>query len=865
MDMSPDTWQRVKTLFRDALERPALERAPFLAAACAGDSRLRREVESLLAEHEEAGDFIARPAVESVPAPAPAPPAARRIGAYRIVREIGRGGMGTVYLAERDAGEFRQQAAVKLVRAGLETEDVIGRFRRERQILAGLEHPNVARLLDGGTTPEGLPYFVMEYIEGAPITEYCAARRLPVRERLELFRRVCSAVAYAHRHLIVHRDIKPSNILVTDEGVPKLLDFGLAKILDDALPDPARTATAFRAFTPAYAAPEQVRGDALSTACDVYSLGVVLYELLTGARPFDFERKSFGEIMRAADAAEPSRPSEAARRRAGASAAAADSTAPAAPRPLPGDAAELKGELDNITLMALRREPERRYRSVEQFSEDIGRYLEGLPVLAHKDSFGYRAAKFVRRNRAGAAAAALVLLALAGGVTATVRQSRRTAEQARIAARERDRARLEAAKAERINEFLQSVFASANPSWYSTGFGRRGEVKVVDVLEQAGRRIDTDFKEQPGIRAELHHTIGTTYQSLGRYETARVHFRAAVDAYRGLYGERHPEVAEALYYLAASMQNSGDFPGSLVHFRRALEIFREVDPDNVNVPYLLSDYSYILNLTGESAAAEQAAREGLELARRRFGDEHVLTTNLLTSLGTIYETRGDLSRAETFHRAALATFDRMPNGRMLSAGTQAQLSRLAMSRGDLTQAEAHAREALDIARQTFNETNPWNGHARLLLAEIHYRQGAYADAEKEARSALDLLRRVEVPGRDYELAGLSLMSMIHAKTNRPASADTLLGEALTLFNSLPDEIRHHDGGLLGEALVASKRDAEARALLPKRYEYLARKYGEQNPSAVRTRRQLDRLGGAARPELADDDRARRGRRAPAPD
>lgn len=844
--MRSEEWQKVEKLLDAALELPPEERHKFLDERAASAPELRREVESLLTCEEQTGGFLGAPAMafsadffddrEER--------AGQTISHYRIIREIGRGGMGAVFLAARADGAFRQQVALKIIRQSFADSELERRFQRERQILASLNHPNIARLLDGGVSASGEPFLVMEYIEGEPLPDFAERRNLSIKERLRLFLKVCAAVQYAHRNLIVHRDIKPANILVTTDGEPKLLDFGLAKILDAGFSesDLTKTATEFRAFTPAYASPEQVRGKNITTASDVYSLGVVLYELLTGERPFQIEHKSYEEIVRLIDTTEAPRPSGAVTRN-GAAAGGADR--PHSTRHFLS-ASELKGDLDNIVLMALRKEPERRYKSVEQFAEDISRQLEGLPVIAHKDTFGYRSTKFIRRHKAGIAAAVLVALALVGGIIATAWQARRATREAQIAAQERDRARLEAAKAERINAFLQSIFASANPSWYSTGFGQRGEVKVVDVLEQAGRRIDTDFKDQPEIRAELHHTIGTTYQSLGRFESARAHFRASVDAYRGLYGERHPEVAEALYYLAASMQGSGDHAAALALYRQSLEMFREVDPQNVNVPYLLSDFSYLLTLTGELAAAEQAAREGLELARRRFGDEHVLTTNLLTGLGMMYETRGDLAQAETFHQTALATFNRMPNGRMLSSGTLTQLGRLAMLRGDLRQAEAQARESLDITRQIFNETHPHNLEGLLLIAEIHYQQGAYADAEKETVSFLDLMRRNEALSLNYKLAGLNLMSLIHAKTNRPASANAYLREALALFNSMPDEIRHHDDGLLGEALILMERETEARALLSKRYEYLARKYGEQTPGAVRTRRQLEQLGAATR-------------------
>jgi serine/threonine-protein kinase len=496
--------------------------------------------------------------------------------------------------------------------------------------------------------------------------------------------------------------------------------------------------------------------------------------------------------------------------------------------------------------MALRKEPTRRYESAAQLSADIERHLAGLPVIARKDTFKYRASKFARRNRLGVAAAAFVLLSLVGGIIATVWQAKRATREARVAAQERDRARIEAAKAERINAFLQSVFAAADPSWYSSGSGQRGEVKVVDVLAQAGQRIDSDFKDQPEIRAELHHTIGTTYQSLGQYEQAHTHFRAAVDAYRGLYGERHPEVAEALYYLAASTVGSGDSAGGLALLRQSLEIFRAVDPNNANVPYLLSDFAGNLNAAGETVEAEQAAREGLELSRQRYGDDHALTASLLSVLGLIYETRGDLRQAETYYQNALVICNRIPNGRMLSSGMLAFLGRLSFYKGEFKQAEAQYREALDISRQTLNETHPHHISCLLGLAKIYYFEGAYADAETEAASALAMLRRVPSHSPSYRLEALSLLSLTHAKANRHARAVAFLREALAVFDNAPDVERYWDEGMLGEALIASKRAGEARALLLKRYEFFARTYGEQNPEAVRTRQQLERLGAPPR-------------------
>jgi serine/threonine-protein kinase len=842
--------RRADEIVQAALDGGATELPALLDAECAGDARLRAEVESLLGYRERAKDFIETPAFAlgaGLFAGGDDDDGAgcegRRIGPYRVVREIGRGGMGAVYLAERADGEFQQQVAVKIIRQILAGSETRRHFKRERQILASLNHPNIARLLDGGVSADGEPFLTMEYVEGVRIDDYAGAHQLSTNARLGLFRQVCAAVQYAHQNLVIHRDLKPSNILVTAEGVPKLLDFGIAKLLDPEGEDAgAQTLTELGVMTPEYASPEQFRGESVTTASDVYSLGVVLYELLAGHRPYRLKSRKPDDVARAICEQEPERPSAAFRdgvmgRRGHGEIKESSSSIPPRPSVL---RSQLRGDLDNIVLMAMRKEATRRYASVGQFSEDIRRHMDGLPVIARKDTLKYRSAKFIKRNKLGVAVAALVVLTLIGGIVAV-------SWQARVAAQERDRARIEAAKAERINAFLQSIFASADPNWYSSGFGQRGEVKVVDVLEQAGRRIDVELKDQPEIRAELHHTIGTTYQSLGQYEPAGAHFRAALDSYRGLYGERHAKVAEALYYLAASTVGSGDTAGGLALLRQSLEMFRAVDPNNTNLPYLLHDFAATLIGAGETVAAEQAAREGLELARQRYGDEHVLTLSLLSMLGRVYETRGDLREAETSYQTALATFKRMPNGRMQSTGMLENLGRLSLYRGEFGQAETLLREAFDISRQTQNETHPQHVNLILKLAEIHYLQGEYADGEKEATSALDLLRRNASRHPTYELRGLSLLSLIHAKTNRRARAAAFLREALTLFNTIPDEGRYQDDGLLGEVLIVMKREAEAKRLVMMRYEFFARTYGAQNPQAVLARQQLERLNRTSRP------------------
>jgi eukaryotic-like serine/threonine-protein kinase len=401
--MTPLNWQRIEAIIDEVLELDEAGRRAYLDEACGDDHELRSEVESLLAYESKSGQALA----DAIQAGAASYldecggfAEGERIGVYRVIREIGRGGMGTVYLAQRDDDHFQKQVAIKLVTRGMDTGAVLARFRRERQILARLEHPYIARLLDGGSTADGRPYLVMEYVEGQPVTTWCAERRCGVRERVELFRKVCAAVQSAHQNLVVHRDLKPGNILVDASGTPKLLDFGIAKLL---MPEGGPAATveigAVPMFTPDYASPEQVQGEAITTASDVYSLGAILYELLAGSGPHRLESHSPTELDRVICRQEPVRPSS-------------TGQVPA-------------GDLDNVVLMALQKEPARRYVSAAEFSEDLHRYLEGLPVRAREDTLIYRSGKFVRRHRAGVVAAILLVASLAGGVTVSTIQARR--------------------------------------------------------------------------------------------------------------------------------------------------------------------------------------------------------------------------------------------------------------------------------------------------------------------------------------------------------------------------------------------------------------------------------------------------------
>ena len=450
--MENQDWEKIKDVFAQALELPVNRRADFLRQACDNNAALQAEVESLLLAHEETEHFIEQQefAAASAFGANGASYAGRQFGNYKIIREIGRGGMGAVFLAERVDGEFDQRVALKIMRQTFADAELERRFRLERQILASLNHPNIAKLLDGGISQTGEPFLAMEYVEGEPLLDFAEKQNLDVEDRLKLFLKVCSAVSYAHHNLIIHRDIKPSNILVDASGEPKLLDFGLAKIFSENPLDTSQTETAFRAFTPAYASPEQMHGKNITTASDVFSLGVVFYELLTGERPFHFENKSYEEILRSINTLDPPPPSSVVgnsstgghlqtkknydptqKRNESQTNGGKDDSKFKIQNPK-----SLRGDLDTIALMALRKEPERRYQSVEQFARDIERHLNGLPITARPQTAAYRASKFIQRNKIAVSAVGLVILSLAAGLAIALWQAN-IARQQRIIAEKR--------------------------------------------------------------------------------------------------------------------------------------------------------------------------------------------------------------------------------------------------------------------------------------------------------------------------------------------------------------------------------------------------------------------------------------------
>jgi tetratricopeptide (TPR) repeat protein/predicted Ser/Thr protein kinase len=608
-EQATERWLRIDRILQPAFDLPVAEREAYLDAACAGDTDLRREVESLLAADEEADDFLVEP-VFKLAAPDRSVAAGHRIGAYRVVRELGRGGMGAVYLAERADNQFEQQVAIKLVKRGMDTDEIVRRFRHERQILASLDHPNIARLFDGGSTEDGRPYFVMEYVAGRPLLEYCDQRRLDTTERLKLFLQVCAAVQHAHNNFVVHRDIKPSNILITGGGEVKLLDFGIAKLLN-AEEAGLTSAIGQRPMTPEYASPEQACGQNLTTASDVYALGVVLYELLTGHRPYQVNRATNEEVVRVICHQEPERPS------------VVVSDAPDKLR------RRLSGDLDNIVLTALRKEPERRYQSAAQLAEDIQRHLKGQPVAARPNTLGYRTGKFIRRNKTAVAAAALILLSLLGGMAATMRQmlvardERDRAEAQRLRA-ENEQMRAEAQRLRAENEQARAEREQAH-AVEALALARRAEAQAQVERARAVRRFNDVRKLANTMLFEFHDAIKNLAGSLPAQELLVKRALEYLDSLaREASGDASLQRELAAGYdkvgdlqgMTATSGGLGDTAAALRSYRKALAIRQALVAANpANTSHRLELALSFRNL-GESQRLNWQREQSVESYRR---------------------------------------------------------------------------------------------------------------------------------------------------------------------------------------------------------------------------------------------------------
>jgi len=709
--MQTENWQAIKDTLLEALKLDPASRRTYLETAPIS-AEVRAEVESLLTHEDSAQDFMSITASgytrELFSDPGPSRNAAinQKIGVYEIVSELGFGGMGVVYLAMRRDGQFEQKVAIKMLKREFNTEKIRQTFQREKEILAALTHPNIATLLDAGTTDEGIPYLVMEYIEGEPIDKFCHGRKLSLNLRLKLFNKVCDTVALAHRSLIVHRDLKPSNIVVTNDGEPKLLDFGISKLLD-AEAEEAGAITCLGAMTPQYASPEQIKGEPVTTATDVYSLGVVLFKMLTGAFPYT-QRATNGNFLKEVTETTPTLPSEAVKSKPP---DLADGLATSVLELSPISSSELTGDLDNIVLKALRKEPNRRYQSVEQFSADIWRFVDGMPVLARPATLRYRASKFYGRNKVAVLAAALIVISLLSGIAVALSQAKTARENARIAEQERDAAKRSSERAEQTSRFMQSFLDYANPAWFGRGKGRK-DVTVREAIDDAATRIDTELADLPEVRGDLHYTIGLVYASHADLKAYDQHMRESLDLYRQALGEEHPKVARALYYRALSMTAVGsDAEESIRLLRQGIAMMRKTGPDNVNLPYMLQTLAGRLmsNSPDRDAAglaeAENLLLESKTLFIRHYGPDHGSTLTADLNLAQLEQKRGNLEKAKSIFEECISRF-RLVKSEHGYIWSTFYLGEVTRDLGKVIEAKALFKQAEDAGRKHWGADDP---------------------------------------------------------------------------------------------------------------------------------------------------------------
>ncbi len=864
--MPAERWARVKAIFFEALDRGEADLATLLAERSGGDTELAREVESLLARHRQRESPIDRCLVEQDPELAAELSSASlgsKLGSYRIVDELGRGGMGAVYAAVRDDHTYEQAVAIKVIKRGMDSEEIVRRFVAERQILARLDHPAIARLLDGGTTPDGRPYVVMERIVGRPLLAFCDQRKLGLGERLRLFLKVAEAVHFAHQNLVVHRDLKPANVLVKEDGSPKLLDFGIAKLLEPSAPQLTRAGA--EPLTPEYASPEQLSGGEITTATDVFSLGLLLYELLTGLHPRAAPggTGAGGEIRRASQLLARSGGANAARR-----------------------SRLLAGDLDLILEKSLATDPRRRYASVRDFALDIERHLEHQPVLARRPTLGYRLRSFLLRYRlASAAGLAVALLAAT------------TSWQAWEASRQRDRAERQTGRALALSEFMISLFRVSDPDQ------SRGRVVTArELLDRGAERLGSDpqaplppegglpeLAAQPETRADLLHAIGEVYQNLGLFTEAGRSLEGAAALQAGLAG-RQAELdrARTEIQLAHLRRAEGKLEESEALYRRAFttrsrllperdlglveaanglgllhaargegelarrELLRAITLARANgeagrlpLAEALSNLAGVEITLGEAERASSLLEEARQIHRQLLGDDHPRTAGDLSNLGGLLYTRGDYAGAAAHLREAVALRRRFlgPHHPHLAVAL-ANLAAVLFEQGTLAEAETCSREALAIQRQARPEPHADVAHALNNLASLLRQQGRPDEARPLLEEALRIYRGVVGERHAMVATALANLALTHRDLGDRAAAERLAGEALKMRREVlpPDHPAIADSLLsLGGLLLDRGQARTARPLVDEAHTLLLARRGANHPETRRAAELLVRL------------------------
>jgi eukaryotic-like serine/threonine-protein kinase len=815
MPAATERWAEIAACFDELVELAPTARARRLAELASADPALAAEVRALLAADDSGNSLLDADASAAIPdllTDQDATPGDGMIGPYRLLRLIGEGGMGVVYLAQRSEPGFEQQVALKLLKRGMDSDEVLRRFVQERRILAQLSHPHVARFLDGGVSVNGRPYFAMEFVDGNTLTQFARTHALGLRERVSLLASVCDAVAYAHSRLVVHRDLKPSNILVDTNGQPRVLDFGIAKLLDDS-GDAHATATGTRAMSPAYAAPEQILGEPVGTATDVYSLGAVAFELFTGSLPHLRSATSAEALMRELAQETTSRPSQVLRQSVltrGANIGKVDASRAAR---------ELSGDLDTIVLTALQREPQRRYATAAALAEDLRRWLAGRPIAARPDTARYRIAKFVRRHRGGVATFAISLLALLAALGISLWQAHVAQLQARRADAEAASARENAQRSKRVRDFLISVFAQEDPLRHTEG----GATTLAQAFDDTLKRIDTELADDPALQGDLLDDFGEITTTKGNFPKAQELFERALVLAERTHAADDPAVAETLVNLGVLADYRGNALEGKPYLQRAVAILephaRERPGDYGNA---LAALAKVLHHEGDLREGARILRRVLDLQREAKAPPEALV-GALSNVAVAQLSLGQYVEADALASEALELAER-------SFGKDSPnvipplwtLETTAYQRGDLEGEQRLVERRLAIARAKFPATHPW---AIAALGESGFmlmRSGQAAEGEARLREALRILAQAHNAGEEVQMIQRRLWLGLRQNGNRSA-AQTAIEAAWKNCSTLREEghklcltVRANRAQSLAEAgqgeVALAEADAAAQAL-----------------------------------------------------
>jgi len=858
----PEKWEKIKEIMGSALERESSQRTAFLDEACAGDDRLRAEVESLLSAHAEAG-YLSESALTTEIVDSTA--VSRVLGSYRLLRKLGEGGMGQVWLAEQTL-PVRRKVALKLIKAGMYDDSALRRFQSERQSLAIMDHPAIAKVFDAGATPDGQPYFAMEYVPGVAITNYCDEKKLKIRDRLELFIRACEGVQHAHQKAIIHRDLKPANILVVEvdgKAMPRIIDFGLAKTLTPYFSGESMNTLAGSFLgTPGYMSPEQADPGIqdVDTRTDVYSLGVVLYELLTGFLPFDaaqWKNLPLEELLRHLREEDPPRPSTKVSTGRDASA----SNAQARGTELPQLASALRGDLDWITLKALDKDRNRRYGTPSEIAADIRRYLKNEPILARPASAGYRLRKYVRRHRVGVSVAAGLFLLLTGFAGLQAVQLRRIT-------RERDRA-------DRVAQFMTNMFNVSSPSE-----SRGNTITAREILDKASKDINTGLSQDPELQASMLDLMGRVYSHLGLYAKAQELISPALEIRRRVLGPRNPDTLWSMVNLANALSDQAKYPEADKLYQEVIDTGRSVGaPARRRVIAAMNNLALNLMDEGRVSDAEKMQRDVVETQRRSLGPEAPDTLTSISNLALTVRSQGHYSDAVNLDRQVLEarrhTLGADHPDTLRSAANLAldlldeqghdteaeQLSRATLEaqrrivgpehpdtlvtmdalfnalsqQKKLAEAEAVARQGLEILHRTRGAEHPRTLRAISNLAIVLDQEGNHAEAARQFRELWETQRRVRGPEHSDTLLSETNLAAALLSTKQLGEAEKLARDALAIERRvLGDEnsLTLDQMFILSKILQQSGRSTEAETLLHETKEHQSHVYGIDNPKTA---------------------------------